>query len=94
MNKLLQEEVIQSTSFEPKQIISTIFLTPKPDGTHRMILNLKKLIGSVKYEPKMDTGWKVIRMMKNNCYIASIDIKDAHDSVPIADTDQKYLMFK
>ena len=43
---------------------------------------------------KMDTCWKVIRMMKNNCCIASIDIKDAHDSVPVADTDQKYLMFK
>ena len=51
-------------------------------------------MGQWSMNTKMDTRWKVIRMMKNNCYIASIDIKDAHDSVPIADTDQKYLMFK
>ena len=41
INKLLQKEVIQSTSYEPGQFISTIFLRPKPDGTHCMILNLK-----------------------------------------------------
>ena len=95
INKLLQKEVIQSTSYEPGQFISTIFLRPKPDGTHRMILNLKKLNESVQYEHfKMDTLWTVIRMMKQNCYMASIDIKDAYYSVPIADTDQKYLMFE
>ena len=43
---------------------------------------------------KMDTLWTVIRMMKHNCYMASIDIKDAYYSVPIADTDQKYLKFE
>lgn len=60
-----------------------------------MILNLKKLHRSVKYEHlKMDTLWTVIRMMKPNCYMASIDIKDAYCSVPIAETDQKYLKFE
>ena len=33
-------------------------------------------------------------MMKPNCYMASIDIKDAYYSVPIAGTDQKYLKFE
>ena len=42
MNKLLQKEVIVPARNEPGQFISTIFLRPKPDGTHRMILNLKK----------------------------------------------------
>ena len=42
----------------------------------------------------MGTLWTVIRMMKQNCYMASIDIKDANHSVRIADTDQKYLMFE
>ena len=85
VNKLLQKEVIIPTSNEPGQFISTIFLRPKPDGTHRMILNLKLFSKSVKYEHfKMDTFWTVIRMMKPNCYMASIDIKDAYYSVPIA----------
>ena len=95
VNKLLQKEVIIPTSNEPGQFISTIFLRPKPDGTHRMILNLKLFSKSVKYEHfKMDTFWTVIRMMKPNCYMASIDIKDAYYSVPIAATDQKYLKFE
>ena len=59
-----------------------------------MILNLKQLNKSVEYEDfKMDTLQTVIRMMKANCYMASIDIKDAYYSVPIAETDQKYLKF-
>ena len=60
-----------------------------------MILNLKQLNKSVEYEHfKMDILWTVIRMMKPNCYMASIDIKDAYYSVPIAETDQKYLKFE
>ena len=95
INKLLQKEVIIPTSNEPVQFISTIFLPPKPDGTHRMILNLKLFNKSVKYEHfKMDTLWTVIRMMKPNCYMASIDIKDVYYSVPIAATNQKYLKFE
>ena len=43
---------------------------------------------------KIDTLWTVIKMMKHNCYMTSIDIKDAYYSVPIADTDQKYLKFE
>ena len=50
INKLLQKEVIKLTCHEPGQFMSTIFFRPKPDGTYRMILNLKKLSESVKYE--------------------------------------------
>lgn len=71
------------------------FLPPKPDGTHRLILNLKLFSKSVRYEHfKMDTLWTVIRLMKLNCYMISIDIKDVIYSVPIAATDQKYLKFE
>ena len=94
IKKLLQKEVIKPARNEPGQFICTIFLRSKPDGTHRMIVNLKQLNRSVKYEHfKMDTLWPVIRMMKPNCYMASIDIKDAYYSVPIAVSDQKYLKF-
>ena len=43
---------------------------------------------------KMDTLWTVVRMMKQNCFMASIDIKDAYYSVPISENDQKYLKFE
>ena len=35
--------VIIPTTHEPGEFLSSIFLTPKPDGTLRMIPNLKKL---------------------------------------------------
>ena len=37
---------------------------------------------------KMYTLWTVVRMMKPNCYMASIDIKDAYYSVPVSDSDK------
>ena len=43
--KLLVKGVIIPTTHGPGEFISTIFLRPKPDGTHRMILNLKKVNG-------------------------------------------------
>ena len=92
---LLLKGVIRPAPHEPGEFISTIFLRPKPDGTHRMILNLKKLNESVVYHHfKMNTLWTVVRMMKQNCFIASIDIKDAYYSVPISENDQKYLKFE
>ena len=48
---LLLKGVIRPAPHEPGEFISTIFLRPKPDGTHRMILNLKKLNESVVYHP-------------------------------------------
>ena len=61
IDKLLQKEVIAPARNEPGQFISTIFLRPKPDGSHRMILNLKQLNKSVECEHfKMDTLWTVI----------------------------------
>ena len=67
INKLLQKEVIKPATNEPGQFTCTIFLRPKPDGTHHMNLNLKQF---------------------------NINIKDAYYSVPIAESDQKYLNFE
>ena len=36
-------QIIQRCSHEPGEFISPIFLTPKSDGSYRLILNLKKL---------------------------------------------------
>lgn len=43
---------------------------------------------------KMDTLKSAISMMRQNCYMASVDLKDAYYSVSIAESDQKYLKFK
>ncbi len=60
-----------------------------------MILNLKNFNQHVEYQHfKMDTVWTAIRLMTPNCYMASIDLKDAYYSVPIAKPYQKYLKFE
>jgi len=41
----------------------------------------------------MDTLQSVISLITPNCYMASVDLKDAYYCVPIAVSDQKYLKF-
>ena len=41
----------------------------------------------------MDTLQSAIRLMTPNCYMASVDLRDAYYSVPIHNEDKKYLRF-
>lgn len=75
--------------------LSPIFLRPKKDGTQRMILNLKKFNKYVQYHHfKMDSLQTAIHLMTKDCFMASIDLKDAYYSVPIAASSRKYLCFQ
>ena len=59
-----------------------------------MVLNLKNLNKFVVYHHfEMDTIWSAVNMMKHNCFMASIDLKDAFYSVPICVEQQKFLKF-
>ena len=71
---------------------SSFFL--KKDGSFRTILNLKYLNEECfTYHFKMETIKQVIHMITPNCYIASLDIKDAFYTVPIYEQHKKYLKF-
>ena len=95
IEKLLFKGVLLKSSHEEGEFLSTIFLRPKKDGTHRMILNLKKLNKFVAYHHfKMESLKHVISMMRPNCFMASVDLKDAYYSVPIHQEHQKYLKFE
>ena len=92
--KFLAKGIIRSTVFEPRDIVSPIFVTPKKDGSHRGIFNLKKLNDSVSYHHfKLDTLKTALQLVKPFCYMTSIDLKDAYYSLPIAIEHQKYLKF-
>lgn len=94
MEKLLKKGVIVPTIHEQGEFISPIFTRPKKDGTSRMILNLKSLNKYLSYHHfKMDSLSTVLNMVKPGCFMASMDLKDAYYSVPIATKDQKYLKF-
>ena len=94
LEKLLGKQVLEETFHTEGEFISPVFLTPKPDGSFRMILNLKNLNKSVKYYHfKMDTLQAALRLMEPQGFMASIDLKDAYYSVPVANTSRKYLRF-
>ena len=43
MNKILRKNIILPTVKTSDDFISRVFTRPKKDGSHRMILNLKKI---------------------------------------------------
>ena len=60
-----------------------------------MILNLKKFNKHVTYQQfKMDTLHTITSLIKPHCFMASLDLKDAYHSVPIAEKHRKFLRFK
>ena len=92
--RLLEIGVIEVSVHEAGEFVSTIFTRLKKDGKRRMILNLAKLNDHVEYYHfKMDTLEHAIKLITPNCYMASIDLRDAYYSVPIHSSDQKYLKF-
>ena len=94
IEKLLNKGVIVRTDRETDDFISPIFLREKKDGSYRMILNLKVLNKSIVYHHfKMDTLSSVIKLIRPNCFMATIDLKDAYYSVPVSEKHQKYLKF-
>ena len=93
--RLQSKNIIVETTHCPGECVSSIFVRPKKDGTHRLILNLKSLNQSITYRHfKMDTLQSAINLMTPNCYMASLDWKDAYYSVPVASEFQKFLKFR
>ena len=92
--KLLAKGITVPAAQEAEEFISTIFLRPKKDGTHRTILNLKACNEFIAYHHfKMDTLEAAVNMMRPGCFLASVDLKGAYYTVPIHPSHQKYLKF-
>ena len=72
--------------------MSPIFVTTKNDGGYRLILNLKNLNENIHF--KMHSLKEILKMVETNCFMTSLDIKDAYYSIPIDESSQKYLKFK
>lgn len=94
INKLLQKGAIRKCSAENGQFISRIFLTSKPDGSSRLILNLKppnEFIDTAHF--KMEDCRTAQRLMQREGYMVTVDFKDAYYLVPITKEHRKYLRF-
>ena len=95
ISKLLLKGVIERTCLTGNGFVSNVFVRPKKDGTYRMILNLKSLNEFVVYQHfKMDNILTALKLMRPKCFMASVDLKDAYYSVPIASEDRKFLSFE
>ena len=94
ISKLIKKGVITESQNVIGQYISPIFLRPKSDGTFRLILNLKKFNElQPKIHFKMDTIWSILNLIKKDCFMAKLDLKDAYYSVSIKPLDRKFLKF-
>lgn len=77
------------------QFITSAFLTPKPNGKTRFILNLKNLNKFI--DPghfKLEDFRTALKLVTKDCYMCTIDLKDACFSIPIHINYRKYLRFQ
>ena len=94
IKKVLKISVIAYSTSNEGKFISGIFTRDKKDGSKRRIPNLKKFNKFVNYKHfKMESINNVVKLIKSNVYMASIDLKDAFFSVLIHNDHQKYLKF-
>ena len=94
IKSLLDKGAIVPCDHEPGEFISPIFTVPKKDGNVRLILNLKNLNMFIKNSHfKMDTIHTILKLVTPNCWMVSLDLKDAYYSVKIHSDFQKYLKF-
>ena len=94
ISKLLSKGAIEPSSHEEREVISSIFIRPKKDGSMRTIINLTFLNEFVAYKHfKLESLTDVINLMSQDCFFAKVDSKDACFSVSIAPEHRKYLKF-
>ena len=91
----LEKGIIEKCKPCKGQFLSNIFLRPKPNGKHRLILDLSDLNDSVVYRHfKMDSLQTAIDLVQRDCYLGSLDLSDAYYSVPVREEDKKLLRFE
>lgn len=92
--KYLKLGIIEETEHCDGEFVNQIFPTPKKSGGVRIILNLKPLNVDIAYEHfKMENFLSVLKLIEQNCFMSSIDLRDAYYSVNIHHSYRKYLRF-
>lgn len=94
LSNLLDMGAISKVETCRDQFLSNIFLTPKPDGSQRLILNLKYLNNFIRADHfKLEDHKTVCKLVTKDCFMATLDLKEAYFLLPIAEKDRKFLRF-
>lgn len=94
ISKLLAKGAIRPCQPHKNQFISSYFLVPKPDGSYRFILNLKKLNDFIETEHFLMEDIRTAMKLISRCnYMATLDLEDAYLMVPIHESSTIYLRF-
>ena len=94
ISDLLAKGVVETIPIYDVKFLSGVFLRPKQNGKHRMIIDLSNLNEFIeKIHFKMDHLNSALEMVYTHCFFTSVDLQDAYYSVPIAPHHQSYLSF-
>lgn len=94
ISELLKIGAISECTPCKDQYVSKIFIVPKPNGTFRFILNLKKFNRFVQNTHfKMEDIRTAVKLIEVGHYMGSVDLKDAYFLVGINRHSRKYLRF-
>ncbi|XP_071980402.1 uncharacterized protein [Engystomops pustulosus] len=73
---------------------SPLFLIKKPNGSYRLIINLKFLNKWVTYiKFKMESIKSTTPLINHNAFLCTLDLRDAYYHIPIHADSQKFLRF-
>ena len=94
IKKLISKGAIEQTKFVKGQVLSSLFLREKKDGSQRPILNLRNLNKHIPYlHFKMESLKSVKDLMKKDDWMIKIDLKDAYFTVPLGEDSRKFVRF-
>lgn len=95
INELLSIGAISECDSCDGQFVSKIFLVPKPDGSMRLILNLKQLNTFIEATHfKLEDKSTVMRLLQKGYFMTKLDLKNAYYLVPIHESHRKFLRFQ
>lgn len=94
ISKLIRSGAISLVNFQEGQFLSNVFTVPKPDGSYRLVINLKSLNTFVKANHfKLEDQKTVSHILQKSYFLATLDLKDAYFLIPVDKKDRKYLRF-
>lgn len=95
IKELIKSGAISLCEPSEGQFLSSYFVIKKPNGKSRFILNLKLLNKCIATEHfKIEDLRTTLKLISRNCFMATLDLKDAYFLIPIHASHKKFLRFR